>query len=119
MRFSFVLFVAASVLLTSSSVACAEGSTLSSVVADTQPNSISVGNAMRRDFCGRISGSRTKTMPTKRGHWLATGKSPGMVERFKLPKHGYSGKDLDDLVKKYGRMHRKECGLNNGRPFTG
>ncbi|POM60495.1 hypothetical protein PHPALM_30656 [Phytophthora palmivora] len=59
------------------------------------------------------------TIDEKLQHWLATGKSSGMVERFKLPKHGYSGKDLDNLVKKYGQMHRKEYGLNNGRPFTG
>ncbi|POM61953.1 putative RxLR effector [Phytophthora palmivora] len=134
MRFSYLLFVAVSLFLENPDVALAKLSTLASVEADPQPNSIGVDNSKRflrwhkriededsKNYAEKEERGKVAAMSTideKLEHWLTTGKSPGMVERLKLPKHGYSSNELANLAKRYGQMYRKEYGLNNGKPFT-
>ncbi|POM62038.1 putative RxLR effector [Phytophthora palmivora] len=133
MRVHYLLLIVAVVLHASPDVAFAKLSTVASVEGHPQPNS-SVDNSKRflrwhkriededsKNYAEKEERGKVAAMSTideKLEHWLTTGKSPGMVERLKLPKHGYSGNDLDDLAKKYGIMYRKKYGLNNGKPFT-
>ncbi|POM66434.1 Tubulin-tyrosine ligase family [Phytophthora palmivora] len=130
MRFSCILLVAATVFLATPDVTIAKQSTLASVEADTQTNSIGVGIAKRflrshqqiedEDSVDDTNeeergASNLRSVDEKLEHWLSKGKTATMVKQ-KLPSHGIYGKNADELVKEYGIMYRKKYGLNNGKP---
>ncbi|KAF1788108.1 hypothetical protein PC129_g18997 [Phytophthora cactorum] len=127
MHFMYLLLVAATVLL-SSLVISAKQSTVAE--ADTQPNSIDVGDAKRflrsnkwidddsTDYAEKEERGTTANMKDaieKLNRWLDRAKSPGQVRIIKLPKAGYSGEKLDDLAKQYGDAYRARYGTFKGQ----
>ncbi|POM72676.1 Putative RxLR effector [Phytophthora palmivora] len=133
MRFNYLLLVAATLFLATPDVAFAKQSTLTSVEAVTQANSIGVGKAKRflrshqriedEDSVEYTNeeergASKLQSMDDKLAHWLSKGKTAGMVKQ-KLPFHGIYGNYADELVNKYSEMYKKEYSTFNGRPYTG
>ncbi|POM79187.1 Avr1b-1 Avirulence-like protein [Phytophthora palmivora] len=133
MRFSYLLLVAAIVLLAGPDAIIAKQSKLAAVEADTQTNSIGVGIAKRFlrshqriedgdsvDYTNEEErgASKLQSVDEKLSHWLTKGKTATMVKQ-KLPSHGIYGDYADELVKKYAEMYKKEYSTFNGRPYTG
>ncbi|OWY94504.1 hypothetical protein PHMEG_00035735 [Phytophthora megakarya] len=134
MRFSYLVLILASALLVVSEVSAKQSTdAIASVGAATKPNLIDIENTKRflrshkriEDEDSTENADEEErgavaqlTIAEKLAHWLKRGYSPGMVRQDKLPKHGYSGTDLEKHGDKYASMHRIEYGLNNGQRFT-
>ncbi|POM70354.1 Secreted RxLR effector peptide protein [Phytophthora palmivora] len=134
MRYACLLLaVATTTQLVNQDVVFAKQHVASSVVPATQFNSIDTRNSQRflrsdkwvkdedsENYAEKEERGKTAAMNTideKLKHWLENGKT-GLMVKQKLPSHGIYGDYADEVVKKYGEMHRKRYGIDRGRPFT-
>ncbi|OWY98737.1 RxLR effector protein [Phytophthora megakarya] len=117
MRFTYLLFIAATVLLVNPDVVCAHKSIQASVETATQPNSIDVETTKRSLRSHKWTDGDTNADNEERGrftneflnHWLSKGHSPGQAGVL-IKKFTITTAKQERLIKKYGEMYRKTYG---------